>query len=270
MNFIHAKYYKFTLIELLVVIAIIAILAGILMPALSQAKERSRQSNCANNLKTLATATAMYSDSNNGHIPHNSVWRSSGAVEIEIDGAKFKQFGLGPVWKAYARHTIVPYFNGAVYENKAAAILHDLPKQAICPSGRRHPGREDISMDSYPHGSYVYNSYLVGALGREIRYHLYSTVKVPSARFMIADTGGNTNFGGGVSSKNANLSDAWHHKYFQFRHNERANIAYVDGHVDALSMADAEGKTSDGTGGSAIKRSTNTSRFWHDNTTGAN
>ena len=240
-----------------------------LIPALSQARERAKQSQCVNNLKTLSTSTAMYADNNNGHIPHHSVWDGTNAVAIEIDGATFKEYGLGPVWKTYARHTIVPYFNGAVYENKETALLHDLPKQAICPSGRRHPGRDDIVMDNYPHGSYTFNSYLIGALGREIRYHLYSTVKVPSARFMIADTGANNNFGDSVSGKGANLSDTWHHKYFQFRHNERANIAYVDGHVDALTMPEAEGKTADGTGGSAIKRSNNTTRFWHDNTTGA-
>ena len=73
----------FTLIELLVVIAIIAILAAILFPVFSKAREKARQTTCTSNQKQIATATMMYIQENEEKLPGTDYWSV-------VDGASGK------------------------------------------------------------------------------------------------------------------------------------------------------------------------------------
>ena len=71
MNRTNKKRNTFTLIELLVVIAIIAILAGMLLPALNKARAASRQTACINKIKHVALSELLYANDNEDFIPLN-------------------------------------------------------------------------------------------------------------------------------------------------------------------------------------------------------
>jgi prepilin-type N-terminal cleavage/methylation domain-containing protein len=75
----------FTLIELLVVIAIIAILASLLLPALSRATQRAQGIKCVSNMKQMQLGWQMYVDDNNDRVPPNDAWTLAGGLPYDTN-----------------------------------------------------------------------------------------------------------------------------------------------------------------------------------------
>jgi len=227
-TFYQKKSYGFTLIELLVVIAIIAILAGMLLPALAKAKLKATNAVCRSNEKQLVTAWIMYAHDCNDSILPTSYQGASGTINLYAGG-----FWTGPT------PDIVANITKMEAEKRVNDGLMKSPLWNYCSAaGAYHCPGDLRTRNLMPGRGWAYDSYAksetMGGLGWgggvTTLYKKMSEMKEPGNSFVFIEESDPRNYNNGTWAMNVN-PPGWVDGFAIF-HGNTTTFAFADSHVD--------------------------------------